>query len=160
MTGCQPYSLTFRTGAPGYSYAVTSGSLPAGLTLTSAGLLSGTATTAGTYSFTVSATMAGKPTLSRSYVMTVGLCVGPKSGALPAGSAGTAYGDQLSTTGGTGPYRYQIQSGGLPPGLSLTSGGLISGTTGARATFSVTIEVLDSSNPVKEGTHTLTLTIT
>jgi hypothetical protein len=160
VTGCQSYSLTMSTGAPGYSFAVTSGSLPAGLTLTSAGRLSGTATTAGTYSFTVSAALAGSPTLSRSYVMTVGLCVGPDSGVLPAGSAGTAYSDQLSTTGGTGPYRYQIEGGGLPPGLSLTSGGLISGTTGARGTFSVTIEALDSSNPVKEGTHTLTLTMT
>ncbi|HEX6083247.1 MAG TPA: S8 family serine peptidase [Thermoanaerobaculia bacterium] len=53
-----PYSLSFVAGggAPGYTYAVTVGTLPPGLTLSSAGVLSGTPTTLGTYSFSVRAT--------------------------------------------------------------------------------------------------------
>jgi len=55
----QPYSLTFAaTGGIGsYTWTVTSGStLPAGLTLSSSGTLSGTPSTAGNYTFTITCT--------------------------------------------------------------------------------------------------------
>jgi hypothetical protein len=57
-TAGQGYSATFSvTGGTGhYSFALASGTLPAGLALSSAGVLSGTATLAGDYRFTVRAT--------------------------------------------------------------------------------------------------------
>jgi hypothetical protein len=74
-TAGQSYNQTISaTGGSGhYSFARTSGSLPTGLSRSSTGRLSGTPTTAGTYSFTIEATdtsIAGL-TGSRDYTLTV-----------------------------------------------------------------------------------------
>jgi uncharacterized repeat protein (TIGR01451 family) len=68
-----PYSYTFTaTGNPSPTFAVASGSLPAGLTLSPAGVLSGTPTTAGTFTFTVSASNGiGSPAVSPAITITV-----------------------------------------------------------------------------------------
>jgi hypothetical protein len=47
---------------------------------------------------------------------------------LPDASGGNAYSQQLTASGGTGPYTYTLLSGTLPTGLSLSSSGLITGT--------------------------------
>jgi hypothetical protein len=60
------------TGGTGpYTYAVTSGTLPAGLTLASNGAVTGTPTTAATSAFTVTATDTNGDTGSRAYSVTV-----------------------------------------------------------------------------------------
>ncbi len=53
-----PYTQTLSAsgGVGPYTYAVTSGSLPAGISLSSAGVVSGTPTSVGASSFTVTAT--------------------------------------------------------------------------------------------------------
>ena len=68
-------------------------------------------------------------------VVTVNITIDPPAspitvspGALPSMTAGTAFSQSLSATGGTAPYTYSLQSGSLPVGISLTSGGLLSGT--------------------------------
>jgi len=68
-----PYSYTFTaTGDPSPTFAVASGSLPTGMTLSSAGVLSGTPTAAGTFTFTVSASNGvGAPAVSPTITMTV-----------------------------------------------------------------------------------------
>lgn len=68
-----PYSYTFTaSGNPAPTFAVASGSLPPGLTLGSSGVLSGTPTTAGKYTFTVSASNGvGMSAVSPSITMTV-----------------------------------------------------------------------------------------
>jgi uncharacterized repeat protein (TIGR01451 family) len=69
----QSYSYTFTaTGSPSPTFALASGSLPAGMTLSPAGLLSGTPTTAGTYTFTVSASNGyGTPAVSPAITIVV-----------------------------------------------------------------------------------------
>jgi photosystem II stability/assembly factor-like uncharacterized protein len=64
-------SLTASGGTPSYSFAVTSGSLPTNLSLSSAGVISGTPTATGTFNFTVTATDANNCTGSRSYAITI-----------------------------------------------------------------------------------------
>jgi hypothetical protein len=68
-----PYwqTLTALLGHPPYSFAVTSGTLPAGLTLSSAGLLSGTPLLASTSTFTVTLTDAAGGTAQRQFTLTV-----------------------------------------------------------------------------------------
>ena len=69
-------TVTAAGGTGAYSYAVTAGALPAGLALSPAGVLSGTATAGGTFNFTITATDsstgAGPYGGSRAYTVTVG----------------------------------------------------------------------------------------
>ncbi len=58
---------------------------------------------------------------------------------------GLAVDQQLSATGGTGPYTFTINSGSLPPGLSMTPQGRITGTPTTRSNFSFTVRAQDST---------------
>jgi pseudomonalisin len=64
---------------------------------------------------------------------------------LNSGSAGSAYTQTLSASGGTPPYRWTISSGTLPPGLTLTSTGSVTGTPTTAGSYSFTVQVSDSS---------------
>jgi len=152
-TAGSAYSQTVTAGggvAP-YSYAVTAGSLPAGVTLGASGVLSGTPTTGGTFNFTItatdSATGSGPYAGSRAYALTVSaptLTLAPTS--LPGGQAGVTYGQTLAASGGAAPYSYAVTAGGLPTGLTLNaSTGAIDGTPTAQGTFNFTVTATDSS---------------
>src|SRR5215831_9560402 len=78
----QPFTLTGTTGTPvstqltatptaTYTWSATGGALPPGVLLSTSGLLSGTPTTPGTYSFTVQATDQSGASGSASFSMTV-----------------------------------------------------------------------------------------
>jgi large repetitive protein len=72
-----PYTQTF-TGSGGtapYSFGVTAGTLPAGLVLTAAGVLSGTPTTAGSSGFTIRATDANGCFFERAYTLVIAAAV-------------------------------------------------------------------------------------
>jgi hypothetical protein len=60
---------------------------------------------------------------------------------LPAGVAGQAYNQALAATGGLAPYVWSIASGSLPVGLTLSSGGVISGTPTEAGTTNITVRV-------------------
>src|SRR6185295_12908520 len=92
------YSATIgATGGTGtYSnFAVTSGSLPAGLSLNAAtGVLSGTPSTAGSSTFTITVTDSASATGSRSYTLTIAAAAVPISvtpASLSGGTVGTGY---------------------------------------------------------------------
>ncbi|MGC1547045.1 MAG: putative Ig domain-containing protein, partial [Rhodanobacter sp.] len=149
------YSQNFSAsgGTAPYTYAVTSGSLPAGLSLnTSTGALAGTPTAAGSFIFTVratdSSTGTGAPFFSaRSYTFTVNapsVAISPSS--LSGMQVAVAYNQQLTASGGNGSYTYSISSGSLPNGLTLSAGGLISGTPTTAGNFSFTVTAKDSLN--------------
>ncbi|TQU07147.1 Calx-beta domain-containing protein, partial [Xanthomonas perforans] len=73
-TAGSAYSQTLSAsgGTPGYSFVISAGTLPAGMTLNAAGVLSGTPTASGSFNFTVTATDSGAPTSgSRAYTLTV-----------------------------------------------------------------------------------------
>lgn len=81
---------------------------------------------------------------------------------LPDASAGVAYNQTLAATGGNGTLVWSIASGALPAGLSLSSGGAISGTptVSAVATANFTVKVADSdgvTGPTDEDTQALTI---
>jgi YVTN family beta-propeller protein len=155
-------TLTASGGKGSYTYAVTAGALPAGLALSSAGLISGTPMTSGSFNFTVTAKDGDNFTGSKAYSLTVSaptIMVSPAT--LPAATAETAYSQTLIASGGTAPYTYAVSAGAMPAGLTLSSAGLISGTPTAAGSFSFTITATDSSTspgPYK-GTATYTLTV-
>lgn len=111
------------TGAT--SYAHTGGTLPPGLCLDTSGLLVFCPTTAGPYTFEVTATNAdGSTPQSFTATVTDGLPVWSTT-TLGTITRTVPYSLQLVASGATS---YAIASGTLPAGLSMTSGGLISGT--------------------------------
>jgi Putative Ig domain len=67
---------------------------------------------------------------------------------LPPASQVQFYSESLATSGGIGPYSWEITSGSLPPGFSLSSSGTITGTPTASGTFTFTVQVTDSASNV------------
>lgn len=145
------YTHTFAAsgGTAPYTYAIASGALPTGMTLSSAGVLSGTPTAAGTFNFTISATDSSTGTgapfsAGQAYTLDVqapAITVAPA--ALPNGKSGVAYSQQLSASGGSGSYGYSVTAGTVPAGLSLSSAGLLSGTPTAAGSFNFTVTATD-----------------
>jgi len=158
-----PYTanLTPATGgtAP-YSYAVTAGALPGGILMSTAGAFSGTPTAGGTFNFTVTATDSstgsGPYTASRAFSIAVtAITIAPPT--LPAGTAGVAYTQTLTASGGSAPYAFNVSAGALPAGLTLSGAGVLSGTPTAAGTFNFTASALDTASAT--GTLAYTLTI-
>src|SRR5208282_5601820 len=115
----QTISATGGTGAK--TFATTSGTLPTGLTLSTAGVLSGTPTAAGSFSFTVTATDSTSHTFSQNYAVAINPALAISTTALPNGTQGTAYSQTIAAMGGSGTYTLAITSGTLPTSLTLSS---------------------------------------
>jgi hypothetical protein len=139
-----PYEATLEaTGGDGtYTWSVTEGSLPTGLSLAAAtGVISGTPTATGTFDFTVEVESAGLMG-ERALAITVSAlpAVTVTTTSLPDGTEGAAYSEALAATGGDGTYTWAVTEGSMPIGLSLAAGtGVISGTPTAAGTFGFTV---------------------
>jgi len=166
-------TVTATEGTPAYRYAVTSGVLPAGLTLVaSTGVISGlpAANTAGSYAVTVTATDAANIPLTGSYsfVITVagGLYV-TFTGASPYTTSvfGSASGTltTVTATGGTFPYTLAITNPVTPPvGMTVTgSPGIVatSALTPAGIYNGVVVTATDSSSTPLTGSYTFELDV-
>ncbi|HEY3135432.1 MAG TPA: putative Ig domain-containing protein [Blastocatellia bacterium] len=141
------YQLSATGGKPPYTWSVTGGALPGGLSLTAAtGMLSGTPTAGGSFSFTVATTDAQPATTSKILSMTVALpALSITSASVPQGQVGSPFSYQLSATGGKSPYTWAITGGALPGGLALSaSTGMISGAPTASGGFSFTVTATDA----------------
>jgi Putative Ig domain/Kelch motif len=141
-------TVTASGGFAPYSYAVTIGTLPTGLSLNaSTGAISGTPTAPGTFNFTITATDANGCTGDQAYSVTIAcgvITVLPAT--LPDGSVTSAYSQTVSGSGGTGPYTFAVTAGVLPTGLSLNaSTGAITGTPTVPGPFSFTITATDAN---------------
>ncbi len=150
-------------GAPPYTWALVSGALPTGLNpLSAGGLISGTPTAAGTFTFTVSVT--DSLSVTRTAVLTITVVSPPlliATTTLPNGALTptTPYNFTFVATGGTPAYTWAITSGALPPGLgTLSVGGVISGTPTTAGTFTFAVKVTDST--AQTATAVVSITIT
>ena len=141
------YSQTLGAtgGTAPYTWAITASALPAGLSLSSRGVISGTPTTAGgPTSVTLQVTDSTSKTANKSLSITINAAPSITTGSLPNGTVGISYSQTLSVTAGTSPYNWSITSGSLPAGLSLSSSGVVSGTpTSAGGPTSITFQVTD-----------------
>lgn len=100
-TASTAYSGTvIASGGSGYTYAVTSGSLPTGLSLSSGGSLTGTPTSAATYNFTITATDSTGCTVSRAYSITIasGCTISFSPTSLPNGIRLATYDETITAT--------------------------------------------------------------
>ena len=133
-------------GTAPYTYALTIGSLPTGLSLnTSTGAITGTSSVAGSFSFTITATDSFGATGSRAYTVVVNTPVAVNPGSLPATTQGVPYSQSVTSTGGTGAVTFAVTVGSLPTGLSLNAAsGAIAGTPSAAGAFNFTVTGTDS----------------
>ena len=159
------YSATLRGsgGTLPYTWSITNGSLPAGLTLSSSnGIISGTPSVAGTFSFTAQVSDGGDPrqTASKPLSITILDTLVVTTTTLSNGVVSAAYSATLRGSGGTLPYTWSITNGSLPAGLTLSSSnGIISGTPTVSGTFSFTVRLSDAGNPIQIATKSLTIII-
>jgi len=164
------YSFQFN-GAGGcgpalpYQYKLLSGALPPGLSLSSSGLVSGTPTLGGGWSFWVELSDQNPPSAAwcipssaqREFSITVvqGLSINQNALSPKATFLNEPYSFQLSANGG-GSQVWSIKSGSLPAGMGLSSSGLISGTPTATGDFTFVVQVTDTN---RTDTETYTLSV-
>ena len=152
------YSRTLSaSGDATITWSVTSGSLPSGLSLSSAGVISGTpaAGSGGTHTFTVTATN-GAGSSSRSLSLYIATPPTISTSALPGGNVAAPYSQTLTASGDT-PMTWSVTGGSLPSGLSLSSGGVISGSPDASGTYTFTVT---ASNAAGTDSAVLSITLT
>jgi hypothetical protein len=143
------YSQTLAAsgGTGGYTWSISAGALPAGLSLSAAGAISGTPTTAGTANFTANVSDSSSQSASKALSISVApAALTVTTTSLPNGTVGAAYSQTLAASGGTGGYTWSISAGALPAGLSLSAAGTVSGTPTTTGTANFTATVKDSSN--------------
>jgi large repetitive protein len=148
--------LTASGGTGPYAFVVAPFSwLPSGLSLSRSGLLSGRPRSEGVYDTSVQVIDANGYTSRRYYSLAVvgPLAIGPD--ALPEATARVAYSQQLRASGGAPPYSFSVTDGDLPPGLSLSDSGELSGTPALSGIFPVTITLADQGGRTVERAYTL-----
>jgi hypothetical protein len=141
-------TLSASGGTPPYSWSIMSGALPAGLTFSAAGVISGSPTAVGTANFIARVADSGSQTASKSFSITINpppLLITTTS-PLPVATVGTPYSQTLAATGGTPPYSWSVLSGPLPAGLTLSAAGVISGSPTTAGTSNITVQVADSGS--------------
>jgi len=170
----QSYSATLAAsgGIPPYTWAITSGPLPSGLSLNpSTGLISGAPTAAGTTMFTATVQDSNATTVQ----MVFSLTISPSSStfvitstSFPNGVVNEAYKPQTLTTSGgdVTPFDpspiFQVSGGALPPGLSIVKNPdlsfSIAGTPTAAGVSNFTLTATDAAGSTASANFTITIT--
>lgn len=89
---------------------------------------------------------ADRPALVVAYRVTAPTILTVSTSSLAGGTVGTGYSATLAATGGTPPYSWAVTSGATPPGITLSSGGALTGTPTTAGTYSLTAEVTDGAS--------------
>jgi hypothetical protein len=159
--------ITASGGTPPHTFALTTGALPPGLTLTPAGLISGTPATAGTFTFSISGIDANGCSGTLAYTIVVAAAPLPppvcpiivlSPTTAPNGTVGAAYSQTFVATGGLAPYSYGTIAGALPAGLTLTAAGVLSGIPTVAGTYTFTIRATDANGCFASLAYTIIIT--
>jgi hypothetical protein len=143
-----------------YKWSVAAGILPKGLSLqSSTGTLSGTPTTTGTYGvmFAVADNTGDVSTQTLSVTIDTTSALTIVTTNLPGATINKSYSASLQASGGTTPYAWSVKAGTLPPGLSLSSGGVISGTPTKTGAYAATFGISDTTN--QTASQSLSITV-
>ncbi|MBI5641313.1 MAG: putative Ig domain-containing protein [Nitrospirae bacterium] len=140
-------------GQAPYAYSIIGGSLPAGLSLSPSGFISGVPSIAGSYSFEIRVSDSC-PAGSNSIQQTFTIVVSPPApcsplsivtpSALPDARVGNPYAAQLQASGGQAPYTFSAPAEALPPGLNITAAGTITGMPSTAGTYQFPVIVADT----------------
>ncbi len=138
--------LTIKQNAlsPKEVWSIKSGSLPAGIALSPSGLISGTPTATGDFSFVVQVTDVNR-TDTETYSLTVVERLKIAAPASPAGEVGVPYALALTSTGGRPAVTWSLLQGALPTGLALNPAtGEISGKPAVAGAYPLKVQVTDT----------------
>ena len=147
----QTYNATTLEAVGGtgeYTWSIVSGNLSEGLSLSTAGVISGTPTAEGTSNFTVQVNDGETNVTAELSIVVVAeavpVALAITTTSLPGGTVNVTYNaTTLEAVGGTENYTWSLSSGNLSAGLSLSTAGVISGTPTAAGTSNFTVEVND-----------------
>jgi large repetitive protein len=143
------------------AWTLESGTLPAGVTLSGSGLLTGTPTAEGSYGFVVRAQHEA-PQTTKAFTLTVRQPLVVQSPFAPArrptAEVGLRLAKTATATGGSGTYTWSLTSGALPPGLVLDPAkGAIAGVPQAAGNFAIGLTATDSEGRAATASSTLTV---
>ena len=147
-------SLNPRTGSPATAnWSVASGTPPAGITLAANGVLSGTPTAEGSYTFVVRASGGGGSTDTETYTLNVRQPVSAASpfiggASVPKAEVGVPFTAAQNATGGNGSFTWTLASGSLPDGLAFAPEGTLSGTPRVPGRFTFVMRVTDGEGRI------------
>src|SRR5439155_27129617 len=147
------------TGSGALTFTLASGSLPPGLTLSAGGVVSGTPTSLGTFSFTVRLTDSTSQASSAGTSITVSGTPAAIAGTPPNAGLIVPYSFAFSATG-SGAVTFALAAGALPTGLSLSLSGVVSGVPTASGTFSFTVRATDTTQQTASLATSITVTNT
>jgi hypothetical protein len=160
-------ALNATGGTPPYVWSLADGSLPTGLGLNAAGLISGAPTASGAFYFTARVVDAGGQIAQINLSLLVAdaplpppppppaaaLIITTRS--LPNALTNSPYFHQLGATGGTAPYTWSWSEGAFFFGLSLSPDGVISGLPSVSGSYSFIVRVVDAAGVSTRATLTL-----
>ena len=156
-------------GSGDYDWQLTGGALPDGLTLDEqddCAIISGSPTASGSYTFALVVTDRIYPQLSDSgrFTLQVDETIPPleiSTVEIPDGTVNSPYQASICADGGSGTYTWQVTDGDLPPGLVGTSGTcfMLSGSPEQAGSFSFTVQVSDTGDPVQTAQRSFTLSV-
>jgi hypothetical protein len=153
-------TLVASGGSGTKSWTITAGSLPAGLALSSSGVLGGMPTAPGTASFTVKVS-AGSATSQRQFSLGVAAALEIAAPATQVAEVAVPLTIDLNATGGSAPYRWELTQGVLPVHVGFIgdqgngSTALIKGVPADAGSFPLTFRVTDVLG--RTTLHTITL---
>ena len=147
-------SINPRNASPASAtWSIKSGNPPAGVTLSSNGVLSGTPTAEGTYTFVVSAAGGGNVVATATYTINVRQPLGLNA-SFAKSEVGIPFSVKPTGTGGSGAYTFSVK-GALPAGLTLANDGTIAGTPTVPGRYAFTLTVTDNESRSKSMAVTL-----
>jgi len=151
-----PFQLTATPATAGLSWTLVDGSFPPGMTLAATGVIGGVPAFPGTYTFTVRATALFNQTATARLTIVVRT---PQVTLPPAnlieGAVGSAITPvTLAASGGSLPLVWFARPGSLPPGISLTAEGVLSGIPSVEGPFSVPVFATDAAGSTSSVTVT------
>jgi hypothetical protein len=154
QTSAYSSTISAQGGQSPYSWSISAGNLPPGLSLSSRGVLSGTPSKPGSYSFTVKAEDSSRlrQNATQPYKVQISSVALPggnlsvSTSSLPGGTQDATYSAALTAAGGKTPYLWAITEGALPSGLTFSSRGEISGAPTAAGYYLFTVQVADAAH--------------
>lgn len=152
-TRTRPYSFNFTgaAGTPPLTFSVATGTLPPGLALTSSGLLSGTLTTTGPFSFDARVTDLRGATATTAFSIDVAEVPAITTSSLPDCTERVAFAVVFTSTGGTQPLSWSVVSGTFPFSKTVDAAlGKVDAVTIASGTHTFTLRVTDAAGAAGE----------